>query len=614
MERSEIIMSLMNELNLLKETKQNIYNAILNKGGELDPQTPFANYPQAIQNLSTGIQDPRVAYIPPEGMITIPNRDDDLDEIYLIYLLGDISGFGAVDTVGLTVTANENYTVDWGDGSTPEIISSGVQATKTYTAGYISSAPTVSFEGVSHSGFVDFDSIAQVLVKVSAPKGELTGLDVSNTDHMNSLFAVKSHIDVISNFTLSTSNDVSPPMFLISCEINEVINFGGNLFQSCTNLQNIKIDTSHITNMDNMFSMCMSLKTIPLIDTSNVTSFNNMFGTCVQLAFIPPIDTSSGVEFADMFYGCVSLQYVPLLNLSSATTVPGMFDSCISLMEIPLFDLSSATNTAGMFAGCRNLSKVPLFDTSQVTDFSGMFRGTSITEIPLLDVGKGIFFERMFEDCLELGEIPLLNTSSLEYADSMFKGCVMLTDIPLLNLSNMKSATFMFSGCVNLYTIPSLDLSSLEDAWGMFSGCTNLTSTPTLDLSSCTSIQTMFYGCYSIIEIHLLNTSLVTNFRSAFTGCLLLQTLDTLDFSSATDIDFMLLFAGNLQNFTMVQDSLTISGLTFDKTDFSDTTLDSIFTALPTVTGSQNIIHRLNPGSATCDETIATAKGWTVNA
>lgn len=610
-------MSLMNELNLLKETKQNIYHAILNKGGKLEPQTPFANYPQAIQDLSTGIQDPRVAYIPPEGMITIPNRDDDLDEIYLIYLLGDIPNFGVMDnTIVLTATANENYTVDWGDGSAPEIIASGVQATKTYTAGYISSAPTVSFEGVSHSGFVDFDSIAQVLVKVSAPKGALTGLDVSNTDHMNSLFAVKSHMDVISNFTLSASSGMFllPPLFLISCEINEVINFGGSLFQGCINLQNIKIDTSHITNMDNMFSGCISLKTIPLIDTSNVTSFNGMFEMCAQLAFIPAIDTSSGVEFSDMFYGCASLQYVPLLDLSSATTVSGMFNSCVSLLGVPLFDLSSVTNTSGMFYGCRNLAKVPLFDTSQVTDFSEMFSGTSIVEIPLLDVGKGVSFARMFENCRDLEEIPLLNTSSLEYADSMFNGCVTLRDIPLLNLSNMKSATFMFRGCENLYTVPSLDLSSLEQAWGMFSGCTGLTSTPTLDLSSCTSIQNMFYGCHSIIEIHLLNTSLVTNFQYAFTGCVLLQTLDTLDFSSATNLDYMLLFTESLQNFTMVQDSLTISGLTFNKTDFSNTTLNSIFTALPTVTGSQNIIHRLNPGSATCDETIATAKGWTVNA
>lgn len=41
--------------------------------------------------------------------------------------------------------------------------------------------------------------------------------------------------------------------------------------------------------------------------------------------------------------------------------------------------------------------------------------------------------------------------------------------------------------------------------------------------------------------------------------------------------------------------------------------IDRIFTALPTVAGIQSIDVRFNPGYATCDKTIATAKGWTVS-
>jgi hypothetical protein len=45
---------------------------------------------------------------------------------------------------------------------------------------------------------------------------------------------------------------------------------------------------------------------------------------------------------------------------------------------------------------------------------------------------------------------------------------------------------------------------------------------------------------------------------------------------------------------------------------FEQPEIDRIFNALPTLTGAGTIDFRNNPGYATCDKTIATAKGWTV--
>jgi hypothetical protein len=41
--------------------------------------------------------------------------------------------------------------------------------------------------------------------------------------------------------------------------------------------------------------------------------------------------------------------------------------------------------------------------------------------------------------------------------------------------------------------------------------------------------------------------------------------------------------------------------------------INDIFTGLGTASGAQAITVSGNPGFATCDQTIATAKGWTVN-
>ena len=44
-----------------------------------------------------------------------------------------------------------------------------------------------------------------------------------------------------------------------------------------------KIDTSNVTNMNNMFSSCYSLTSIPALDTSSVTNMNIMFYYCYSL-------------------------------------------------------------------------------------------------------------------------------------------------------------------------------------------------------------------------------------------------------------------------------------------------------------------------------------------
>ena len=85
-------------------------------------------------------------------------------------------------------------------------------------------------------------------------------------------------------------------------------------------------DFDGVTNMENMFSSCEKIKTIPLINTSNVTNMNRMFGWCYNLQTIPLLDTSKVTDASNMFYGCSNLITLPNnFNFSSCTTFSEMF-------------------------------------------------------------------------------------------------------------------------------------------------------------------------------------------------------------------------------------------------------------------------------------------------
>ena len=116
------------------------------------------------------------------------------------------------------------------------------------------------------------------------------------------------------------------------------------------------IDTSAVTNMDNMFQDCTSLTTISQLDTSKVTNMNNMFQNCSALTTIPLLNTSKVVIMNNMFQDCTSLTTIPLLNTSKVVTMNYMFSGCISLTTIPQLDTSKVTNMMNMFNSCTSLS------------------------------------------------------------------------------------------------------------------------------------------------------------------------------------------------------------------------------------------------------------------
>ena len=137
------------------------------------------------------------------------------------------------------------------------------------------------------------------------------------------------------------------------------------------------VDTSNITNMSAMFSMCSVLESLDLsnFDTSNVVYMSNMFANCSNLLSIDftGFDTSSVEDMAYMFNNCSSLTSLDLsgFDTTSLADSSGMFDGCSSLAFIDMrgFDFSNIQNYSDMFSSVDTNCEIVVADDGVAKDW-----------------------------------------------------------------------------------------------------------------------------------------------------------------------------------------------------------------------------------------------------
>ena len=151
--------------------------------------------------------------------------------------------------------------------------------------------------------------------------------------------------------------------------------FGG--FSKMTSIDLSALDTSEVTNMIEMFTLCSSLTSLDLskFDTSQVTDMGTMFGGCSSLTSLDlsNFDTSEVTNMGDMFRECSSLTSLDVskFNTSQVTNMSHMFGGCSGLtsLDVSSFDTSKVTNMDFMFCEC------PAWNTVDQTKFSGRYIG-----------------------------------------------------------------------------------------------------------------------------------------------------------------------------------------------------------------------------------------------
>ena len=302
-----------------------------------------------------------------------------------------------------------NITVDWGDGSAVQIVTTNFP-THTYTT----------------AGTYD------ITVSGTCPAWGYMGSGRVSTSLNSDYYTYTQYLTKVKQFG----------------ELNAQY-YG---FSQCTNLTSVKgatkNSTSNVTTMANMFYFCQRLTELDLtnFDTLKVTDMNYMFFKVRA----QEIDLSS-------------------FNTSNVTNMSYMFGECGFLTNINLsgFNTSKVTNMSAMFKGCDVLTKLDLskFKTSKVAYMNEMFSNcTSLKSLKVSDLNFNtvnvINMKRMFYNCSSLTEIPVakFNTSNVTNFDEMFARC---SSLKTLNLSNFVVSNYfegndsnsMLNGCTSLRSI-----------------------------------------------------------------------------------------------------------------------------------------------------------------
>ena len=250
-------------------------------------------------------------------------------------------------------------------------------------------------------------------------------------------------------------------------------------FSEMTSIDLSALDTSEVTNMNLMFSLCGRLTSLDVsnFDTSKVTNMSMMFNACGRLTSldVSKFDTSKVTDMDGMFQDCTSLTSLDVSNFdtSNVTDMSGMFAYCDNLtnLDVSKFDTSQVTNMSLMFSGCSITSlDVSKFDTSKVTNMSNMFDGCSITSLDLrsFDTSQVTDMRQMFSMCRSLASLDVSNfdTSKVTDMSFMFSNCSSLTSLDLRNFDTSKvtNMRYMFDSCSKLTEI------TVSNKWVIKSG------------------------------------------------------------------------------------------------------------------------------------------------
>jgi surface protein len=542
----------------------------------------------------------------PSDWLSIPSISTGEQVIYLLYgVLDNDSNYVALLCQG-------NYTVDWGNGVV-ENFTSNTKAQYAYTFSSIPSNTTTS------------EGYRQVLIKVTPQAGQ--NLTVVNLNQRHSYFTSAPIITVLDmalnipnvtagNLTIGNSSLVVTYARCKRVNIGQIgaITTVNNLFNGFRDLESINaFNTSNVTNFGGMFNSCFSLQMIPLFNTISGTTLESMFQNCFKLLTIPLLNTSSATSMATMFINCYSLQSIPLINTSKVTLMSGTFNSCFSLQTIPLLDTLNVTAMNSMFINCYSINNIPNLNTSKVTSMSSMFQSCfSLMEAPIMDTSNVTSFNAMFFGCSSLVRLPFYNTSKVTNFANAFRGCNALQYFPTIDTSNATEMGSMFLNCNSLASIPNLDFSKSITLNGTFFGALIQSVDISAPLATgAGSGNNTFFGNSTIEKIKL-NTPLLTDSPNMFASCINLTDLE-MDCSSLATNAINTVSAGintltrviftNMKiSFILTNNKLSAKAIN----ELGNSVADRTGFASPTVTLTSN------PGTATMNTSIWTAKNWTV--
>lgn len=319
-------------------------------------------------------------------------------------------------------------------------------------------------------------------------------------------------------------------------------------------------DTSKVTDMGGMFSSNLAT-TIPVAgwNVSNVTAFDTMFSNNVNLTSLDlsgwTLNATKNITMGGMFMTDTSLTSLNLSGWQTANviSIANLFasDSSLTTLNLTGWQLTKATSWMNVFRNTASLKTVDLsgWKSDNVTNFTNTFSNTGILgslNLAQFQTGEATTMAGMFAGTDLTGiDLSSLTTSAVTDMSSMFAGATLAgIDLSTFDTSQVTDMSSMFQN-TNLagVNLSKLDTSAVQLMASMFSGTQGLES---LDLShfktnNVTSMNSMFSDT-SIKQLNLssFDTSQVTDMYAMFSGAAVtsldLSSFDMTNVASMTDM------------------------------------------------------------------------------
>ncbi len=423
-------------------------------------------------------------------------------------------------------------------------------------------------------------------------------------------------------------------------------------FSGMSNLTTIigieNLMTDDVTNMNNMFANCYSLKSLDVsgFNTENVTDMNSMFDNCSSLKSldVSGFNTAKVTDMSEMFRFCSSLTSLDVsgFNTANVTDMNCMFndDSGLRTLDLSSFTFDSITDsesTKGILAGCSALTKlsIPADADDKFADYACLYVGYGNPCIliypedapPAVEdsgegwyIWKGGYFRDVPKPYAVLSDDKTTLTFYYDALQSNRTGTVCEMNTGASNpewYSNRSSVTsvefdpsfadarptncrnwFAMSNLNSITGLEYLNTSEVTDMMQMFYSCPlESIDVSHFDTSKVRAMGAMFYKCKNLknIDVSNFDTSNVDNeyagLSMMFFDCSSLTMLDLSKFTISTDAnnEGMLNGCSSLEALTVPSSAVHLPSTVFDGVGTANApctlTYPSDFTITPEETG-----------------------------
>ena len=333
-----------------------------------------------------------------------------------------------------------------------------------------------------------------------------------------------------------------------------------NMFGGCHKLESPDLggfNTANVTNMAYMFDCCYSLKSPDLssFNTAKVTDMTNMFASCSSLTSLDlsGFNTAKVTDMTNMFVGCSILNTIYVRNgwsTAAVTSSSDMFKDCTLLVggQGTAYDenhvdkayahIDGGTTNPGYLTSNPEAYACYTSSNTTLTFYYDIYRSTRSGTIYDLNTGSnnpGWYTDGTYANVTKV----VFNFSFFDASPTTtycwFYNMKKLTDITgMMDYLNTSAVTNMYGMFLNCKLLTSLDVSGFNttrvtNMSFMFAGCSGLTS---LNLSrfntaKVTNMGYMFYGCSGLTSLGLtsFNTAKVTSMTYMFSNCSALKTI-----------------------------------------------------------------------------------------